>query len=242
MNDHPDGPHGDVPTPPAPSGAPTPPPYVPTVGAGAPGDDRTDVMPGHGYDAPTESQATVPQPPVPPPPGPPSFIPPVAPPPFGQAAPGYPAGPPMAPPGAPLGSAPPPTGPPVAPPAPPSSSGSRNVVLIVLVVAAVTVLLGIIAVAGLATVGSGSLAVTIDTCEIGADGELTASGTIEGVSNGDSVDLTVEFVDVDTDESVDTVSTGIDVSFVGVTGEAWEVTGNAGDEVQQVRCDVEAST
>lgn len=251
---------------------PMPPPYVPTIGGESPSGDQTDVLAQHGGDAPTQSQPTVPVPPVPaaaPPVPPPTYQPPVQPPAYQPPA-GYPAGPPTSPPGPgagapPLGSAPPGVaygsppygsapyggaqyGAPPAPgfgtepvePAPPS--GSKKAIAIILIAAVVLLGLGGIALIGLATFSSGSLEVGIEQCEIASDGSLSAAGTVTGVSNGNGVDITVEFIDVDTGDVVDTGTTGVDVSFAGIgPGDLWEVSGRAGDDVQQVRCDVEAS-
>lgn len=256
MNDTPEGPQGDAPSP------PIPPPYVPTVG-GDPSDDHTAVLPDPAAGTWTAQQPTAPQPPAagqwpaPPAPGPQGA-------PGHQSPPGYPSGPPTA---APLGAPTPQFGAPQhgapqygapqygAPPFPgqapvgtaagtgSTGGGSSKVIVIILIASFVALALGAIAVFGLFAVGSSSLEVTVRQCEIMSDGTLTASGTVSGVSNGDAVDVTVEFFDVDTDEVIDTGSTGVDVSLAGTGApDAWVVTGQAGDEVQQVRCDVEAST
>lgn len=86
--------------------------------------------------------------------------------------------------------------------------------------------------------GSNDLELTIDTCEIAADGTLTAAGVVTG-PNGTGVNVDVAFVDTATGDEVDAGSTGVDLSS-GSAGNPWEVSGTAGDEVQQVTCNVTA--
>jgi hypothetical protein len=135
-------------------------------------------------------------------------------------------------PGAPLGYAAPPA------PAPVQPKKSRAGLIIGLVVLAALVIGGIVGVALFALGGSGELELTLDTCEIAADGTLTASGVVVG-PNGTGVQIDVEFVDTETGARVDDAATSVDLSF-GSSGNPWTVTGTAGDEVQQVTCNATA--
>jgi hypothetical protein len=140
---------------------------------------------------------------------------------------------PGAPLGAPLGGFAP-TEPAAAQPATPQR---RKGLIIGLVVVGLLVVGGAIA-AALTVFGGSDLELTIDTCEIAADGTLTAAGVVKG-PNGTGVQIDVVFVDTATDEEVDTADASVDLSF-GSAGNPWEATGSAGDDVQQVTCNVAA--
>jgi hypothetical protein len=107
-----------------------------------------------------------------------------------------------------------------------------------LLVLAVLVIGGIAGVLFVVGGGSGELELTVDTCEIAADGTLTAAGVVSG-PNGKGVEVRVSFVDSATDREIDGASTSVDLSF-GSSGNPWTVTGRAGDDVQQVTCDATA--
>lgn len=164
--------------------------------------------------------------------GTPPAAPPAAPPTWGTP----PAAPPTAPPGY---GTPPPTAFGTPPPPPAPAKKSRAGLIIGLLVLAFLVLAGL-ALAAFALLGSSSeLELTIDRCEIAADGSLTASGTVGGPS-GTGVTLDVEFTDIATDEVVDSDRITIDLGTATSGGDPWEVRGTAGDEVRQVACDVTA--
>jgi hypothetical protein len=107
-----------------------------------------------------------------------------------------------------------------------------------LLVLAVLVIGGIAGVLWFVTGGSGELELSLDTCEIAADGTLTASGVVSG-PNGKGVEVEVDFIDTATGREVDDASTSLDLSF-GSSGSPWTVTGRAGDDVQQVTCNATA--
>ncbi len=86
--------------------------------------------------------------------------------------------------------------------------------------------------------GSSDLELTIDTCEIAADGHPDRCRRRDR-PNGTGVDVDVAFVDTATGDEVDAGSTGVDLSS-GSAGNPWEVSGSAGDQVQQVTCNVTA--
>jgi hypothetical protein len=88
---------------------------------------------------------------------------------------------------------------------------------------------------GVATVlNSGpDLALTVRTCQIEADGSLTATGSYTGAS--DSTSLVVKFIEVTTKDLVASDK----VTEIRSTGNGnWEGTGKAGDSVQQVTCEI----
>lgn len=168
---------------------------------------------------------TVPTAPAPPTWGSPPAAPPTAPPTWGT--------PPAAPPSY---GTPPETAFGTQPPAP--AKKSKAGLIVALLVLAFLVLAGL-ALAAFALLGSSDLELTIDRCEIAADGTLTASGTVEG-PNGTGVNIDVEFVDIATDQVVDSDRITIDLGTATSGGDPWEVRGTAGDEVRQVACDVTA--
>jgi hypothetical protein len=190
----------------------------------------------------------------PPPPVPPSSPPP-PPPPAGWAAPGGPGSdepttsmPPYVPPGTPGTQPPaappyaPPPGPPVAPPLPsaqaaPPREKSRTGLIVALVVLAALVLGGIILAALLLGAEDTDLSLTIDTCEIAADGSMTATGAVTN-DGSDRADVTVEvtFSDSATGDTIEQDSSPVEVA--GGSSERWSASGSAGDEVNQITCDV----
>jgi hypothetical protein len=73
----------------------------------------------------------------------------------------------------------------------------------------------------------------VRSCEIEADGSLTATGSYTGAS--DSTSLVVNFIDVG---SKDVVASD-KVTGIRSTGNGnWQGTGKAGDSVQQVTCEI----
>jgi hypothetical protein len=178
------------------------------------------------------------QPPATPPPfiPPPYTPPPSSPPAWPSPDAGEPTAtqPPVAPPapgqawGAPQYGAP-------APPPPAPAKKGRAGLIIGLLVVALLVIGGIVGVALVMGGSSGDLALVIDSCEISADGRLSATGTVDG-PDGTGVRVEVEFVDSATGELADTAGTSVDVG----SGNSWTVTGSAGAEVQQVTCNVTA--
>ena len=108
-----------------------------------------------------------------------------------------------------------------------------------LVVVVLLVVGGIVGVALLTFVGTSGLELTIDTCEIAADGTLSASGTVEGPS-GTGVEIQVDFIDTATGDQVDSSTVSVDLGTTTPRGDPWTASGTAGDQVQQVSCDVTA--
>jgi hypothetical protein len=108
-----------------------------------------------------------------------------------------------------------------------------------LVVLAILVVGGILAAVLFVGGGDTEIALDIERCEIAADGALTASGTVTN-PDGDTVDVPVEvtFVDVDGGATVDTDR--IELTVPGDAAERWSASGSAGDDVQQVNCEVTA--
>lgn len=102
--------------------------------------------------------------------------------------------------------------------------------LLVAGVAAVLVLRG----------GDPDLELAIDTCDIAADGTMSASGTIRN-HGGDRADVTIEvaFSDTDSGNTIETDRTS--VSVPGGASERWSASGTAGDDVQRITCDVTAT-
>lgn len=100
-------------------------------------------------------------------------------------------------------------------------------------------LVGLLAVVGLVllltqtVLGGADLTAQIDTCEISADGLLSAEGTVR---SDEDVDTTIEvrFDDADTGERVD--SEVVEVAGDKGTDIDWSATGSAGDEVRRVDC------
>ena len=118
--------------------------------------------------------------------------------------------------------------------APPAKKGRAGLVIGLLVVA-LLIIGGIVGVALAMGGSSGELELAIDTCEIDADGRLSATGTVDG-PDGTAVRVEVEFVDSATDDQADTAGTSVDLG----SGNSWTVSGSAGAEVQQVTCNVTA--
>ncbi len=104
---------------------------------------------------------------------------------------------------------------------------------------AILLVVGAILAAIVVASGGTDLELTIDTCEIAADGSLSASGSVRN-TGGDAaeVPLEVEFSDVATGDVVDTDSSTVEVS--GGSAERWQAEGAAGDDVDRVSCDVTA--
>ena len=117
--------------------------------------------------------------------------------------------------------------------APPTPRKKSRVGLVVGLVVVLVLLIG----AGLAAVllvGGGATAeLTVDSCEIAADGSLIATGSVTN-GNGDSVGVDVSFLEVSSGDEVqaDTVT----VLLLDGSGN-WSSTGSAGDSVTQVTCE-----
>ncbi len=124
-------------------------------------------------------------------------------------------------------------------PAPEPQKRRRTGLVIAALVVALLVLGGVAAVGLMAFGSSSELALTIDTCQIASDGSMTASGTVDGPS-GTGVNVRVVFTDVETGEQVDTGDTSVDLGTSISGGDPWSVSGIAGNQVQQVSCDVTA--
>lgn len=128
---------------------------------------------------------------------------------------------------------------PAVPPAPtPPPTGSKLPLVLALIVLGFLVLAGIALGAYFVLRSPGELDLTVDRCEIAADGTLTAAGTVGGPS-GTGVTIDVEFVDIATDDIVDRGSVGVDLG-TAPGADPWTVEGSAGDEVRQVDCRVTA--
>ena len=117
----------------------------------------------------------------------------------------------------------------------------RTGLIVAMVIAGLLVVGGIAGVALLTLGGSSGLELTIDTCEIAADGTLSASGTVGGPS-GTGVEVQVSFVDLATGSEVDSDTVGVDLGTTASGGDPWQVSGTAGDQVRQVTCDVTADS
>ncbi len=117
----------------------------------------------------------------------------------------------------------------------------RTGLIVAMVIAGLLVVGGIAGVALLTFSSSSDLELTIDTCEIAADGTLSASGTVGGPS-GAGVDVRVSFVDVATGTEVDSDTVGVDLGTAATGPDPWQASGTAGDQVQQVTCDVTADS
>lgn len=153
-----------------------------------------------------------------------------------------PTGPPTAP-VPPVGgwTVPPPQTPGLPPPVPQQTEGSPRRSrgwIIVAVVVLIALVIGGTAGAFVMLTGFGRLEVSVDTCEISADGTLTATGTVDGPS-GTGVEVAIQFVDIDTGEVVDSDATSLDLG-TAIGADPWSLTGSAGDEVDQVTCNVTA--
>lgn len=109
--------------------------------------------------------------------------------------------------------------------------------MIALLVVAALVVGGIVTAAVVMGAGSTELTLRIDTCEIAADGTLTATGTINSSAATD-VDVEVTFTDLAGGDVVDTGQQTLTVPEDAA--QRWQVTGTAGDDVQRVTCDVTA--
>lgn len=148
---------------------------------------------------------------------------------------GYGATPPPVPPiGGPQGF-----GSPMQPPSSPSNKGGTlALILLIVVVVAATV--------GFALVGLNAsrnaespMTMSILECSLSEAGDTRVAVTLSD-SSGDSneVSLNVVIVDLDTGEEIDTTSDEIEVA--GQASQRWEYSGAAGDEVQQITCNVTA--
>jgi len=211
------------------------PPTEPTPSAPTPSAPNTPGMPPQPGAAPNPPEWAPPGAPHEPPtaPVPPIGPPPADPPPLGGSTAGW--GPP------PVGT----TGPAVAtapgpaPGEPSPSSGNRAGLLVGLIVLAVLVLGGVLAAVLVLSGGGTEIGLDIERCEIAADGSLTASGTVTNPDDG-TVDVPVEvtFVEVDGGATVD--EDRLELSVPGGAAERWSASGTAGDDVQQVNCEVTA--
>lgn len=178
--------------------------------------------------------------PTPPPYQPPQYLPP-------QNQPAQyqdPSGPPTAP-VPPVGGwtvpAPEPTGfTPTGEPEPSDPARRSRIWVVVAVIVVLALVIGGAAGAFVMLTGFGRLDVSIDTCEIAADGALSATGAVDG-SNGAAARVTVDFVDTDTGEVVDDDSTTLDLG-TAPGADPWHLDGQAGDDVDQVTCEVTAET
>ncbi len=119
------------------------------------------------------------------------------------------------------------------------SGGNRVGLVAGLIVLATLVIGGVLAAVLVLGGDRAELALDIERCEIAADGTLSASGTVTN-PDGDAIDVPVEvtFVDVDGGATVDTDRT--ELSVPGDAAERWTASGTAGDDVQQVNCEVTA--
>jgi hypothetical protein len=163
-------------------------------------------------------------------------VPPTAPP----TAPGAPAGwgpPPGSPP--PYGAAPyaSPYGTPAEEPAP--AKKSKAGLIVALLVVALLVVGGIVAALVVMSGSSGELELTVDTCEIAADGSLSATGTVSSSSATD-VEIDLEFTDSATGQVVDDDS--VDIAVPEGAAQRWSASGSAGDQVQRVTCTADAES
>ena len=109
---------------------------------------------------------------------------------------------------------------------------------ILLVVFALLVGGGIALALALVASTSSDLALTVDTCEIAADGTLRATGTVSHGGDEDDTEVVVTFFDSSNDTTVDSQRTDV----VLRSGEgSWTASGRAGDSVQQVTCEATVS-
>ena len=166
------------------------------------------------------------------------FTPPPTPPPYnpGASAPltGPPTGPPTAWGDSTLGSATVPTASAVASEAAASEPKKSRAGLIIGLLVIVALIAGATFAGAAALLNSGpDLALTVRTCQIEADGSLTATGSYTGAS--DSTSLVVKFIEVSSKELV----ASDNVTGIRSTGNGnWQGTGKAGDSVQQVTCEI----
>ena len=142
----------------------------------------------------------------------------------------------------PVGGFPPqaPGVPPTQPPTPASGTGggsSKAGVVIALLVVALLIVGGVVAALLVLRSSSPELTLTIETCEIAADGALSASGTVSSSAAAD-VEVDVTFSGLPDGELVDRGQQTVPVP--ADAAQRWQVSGVAGDEVQRVTCDVTA--
>lgn len=144
--------------------------------------------------------------------------------------------------GSPVGGAPWGAGPQGTPAAPPTEKKKRTGLLIGLIAVGV-LLVGAAVAVPVVLLGARSttdLALAIDTCNIAADGSLSATGSV----TNDGSDRRTVSVEVTFTDSSDGAEIDLDRSSVTVAGgssERWTASGSAGDEVRQVTCDVTAT-
>lgn len=197
------------------AGGPTVPPAAPGWAAPGAGDEPTASLPPTGPPTPSPYSAGPPTASFPPAPG--AWGAPAAPGPAGQWAAPVPA-----------------------PAHPAPQKKSRAGLVAALLVVALLLVGGVVA-AALVLTGSGSLEIAVDSCEIAADGTLTATGTVSG-PNGQGADVEVEFTDTANGDLVDSARISVDLSFGGIGGDAWTASGEASADVQQVTCTATATT
>ncbi len=125
-------------------------------------------------------------------------------------------------------------------PEPGGPARRSRVWVVVAVIVALALVIGGAAGAFVMLTGFGRLDVSIDTCEIAADGALTATGTVDGPS-GTAARVIVDFVDTRSGEVVDSDSTTLDLG-TAPGADPWRLDGQAGDDVDQVTCEVTAGT
>ena len=121
---------------------------------------------------------------------------------------------------------------------PPPAAPRRTGLIVALLVVALLVIGGIVGVVLVVGRGAPELELTIDTCEIAADGTLSATGSVRAGGDAADVDVDVTFSDVATDATVDDDST--QVAVPADAAGRWTAAGTAGDTVQQVTCDATA--
>lgn len=124
------------------------------------------------------------------------------------------------------------------PSSPTNKGGTLALILLIVVVVAATV--------GFALVGlnasrnaNSPMTMSILECSLSEAGDTRVAVTLSD-SSGDSneVSLNVVIVDLDTGEEIDTTTDEIEVA--GQASQRWEYSGAAGDEVQQITCNVTA--
>jgi hypothetical protein len=117
---------------------------------------------------------------------------------------------------------------------------NRTGLVVGLVVIALLVVGGVIAaVVALGGTATSGISLGIDTCEIAADGSMSANGTISNDgSDSATFDIEVDFSDTATGETV--VTDTMTVTVAAGSSERWSGTGTAGEEVRRITCDVTA--
>lgn len=149
---------------------------------------------------------------------------------------GYPQGPPPGafPPPAPADWSTPAAGDPASPTAP---KKNRTALIIGLIVVFALIIGGVAAAIVMMSDSGPDVELSIDTCEIAADGTMTATGSVENLT-GDASDVDVEVAFRDVAGSSVVGNDSVEVQVPGNSAERWSAEGVAGDEVQQITCDV----